>query len=102
MTGEVHWLPIAVVILAALPLVYLFIRDRIEARKYKVEESNVRCRAHENQLAHCTLVRDAKTGEPIGIRECTAQSPAVCDQACLPLFIRAEKKAAAEAAPQHA
>jgi hypothetical protein len=101
MTGEVHWLPIAVVFLSALPVVYLFLRGRREDRKFKVEQANVRCRTHGNQLAHCTVVRDAKTGAPIGIRDCTAQGSTNCDQACLPLFIR-EVNVPSEPATQHA
>ena len=89
MTGEVHWLPIAVILVAAIPIVYLFVRERREARKYQVEQERVRCRTRGNQLAECTLVRDAATGAPIGIRECTAwagKEGAHCEQTCLPLF----------------
>jgi hypothetical protein len=88
MTGQAHWLPFAILIAAALPLLYLWIRDRREQRKYKVEQTHVRCRARNNQLVDSTVIRDAKTGEPIGIQTCSAQPEGVhCDRACLPLLV---------------
>jgi hypothetical protein len=90
MTGQVHWLPLALLLLAALPVVYLWIRNRREQRKYKVEHSHVRCRARDNQLVECTVVRDAASGDPIGIQTCSAQPKGVaCDKSCLPLFVQA-------------
>jgi hypothetical protein len=89
MTGEAHWLTLAVLFVVALPVAYLWFRSWREERKYIVEESHVRCRARGNQLAECTLVRDAKTREPIGIRECSARATAAsldCGKTCLPLF----------------
>jgi len=100
MTGEAHWLPVAVLLVAALPVAYLWFRSWREERKYRVEETHVRCRARGNQLADCTLVRDAKTGEPIGIRECSARADAAalnCGKTCLPLF-RSSGKALVSAA----
>ena len=90
MTGQVHWLPLAILIVAAIPIVYLWFRSRREDRKYVVEHTHVRCRARDNQLVDCTVVRDARSGEPIGIQTCSAQPGGVrCDKACLPLFVRA-------------
>jgi hypothetical protein len=87
MTGEAHWLSFAVVLLATLPVVYLWIRSRREERKYIVEQGSVRCRARGNELVQCTVVRDAKTRQPIGIRTCSAAPGDVCiDKTCLPLF----------------
>jgi hypothetical protein len=89
MNGEVHLLPLAVLLAAALPVLYLFVRGLHEERKYKVEQKHVRCRTRGNQLVECTLVRDAKTGVPIGIRECSAHAGAEgshCEMTCLPLF----------------
>ena len=91
MTGEVHWLPIAILLVSLVPVVALFLREFREERKYRVENERVRCRARHNQLVQCTLVRDAGTGVPIGIRECTAWAGAEgshCDQTCLPLFTK--------------
>ena len=89
MTGQVHWLPLVVVLLAALPILYFWFRSRREDRKYLVEQSSVRCRARGNQLVQCTVVRDAATGQPLGIRTCSAIFGEVCcDKACLPLFAR--------------
>jgi hypothetical protein len=87
MIGEAHWLPLAVVLFASLPIVARWLRARREDDNYRVEQGSVRCRARGNQLAHCTVVRDAKTGEPIGIRACSAIAGEICaDKSCLPLF----------------
>ena len=56
-----------------------------------VEHRHVRCRARENQLVDCRLIRDAKTGEPVGIQSCSAQPGGVhCERECLPLFVKAK------------
>ena len=90
MTGQAHWLPLALLIVAAIPIVYLWFRSRREDRNYIVEHTHVRCRARDNQLMECTVVRDARSGEPIGIHECSAQPGGVrCDKGCLPLFVHA-------------
>ena len=92
MIGQVHWLPFAALLLACVPVVFLFVRSRLEERKYKVERHHIRCRASGNQLAQCTLVRDAQSGTPIGIRECSVHPGAEaihCEKTCLPLFVRA-------------
>jgi hypothetical protein len=90
MTGQAHWLSFAVVLLAALPLVYVWIRSWREDRKVLVEHGSVRCRARGNQLAQVVVVRDAKTGRAIGIRDCSAVAGDVCsNQTCLPLFAAA-------------
>ena len=87
MTGQAHWLPVAFIALSALPIVYVWLRYRRAARRYHVEETCVRCRAKGNQLAQCTLVRDASTDQPIGIRDCSLQQGVVnCGKSCLPLF----------------
>lgn len=99
MTGEVHWLPLAILGVSLIPVVLLFIREFREDRKYRVEHERVRCRARNNQLVNCTLVRDAGTGQPIGIRECTAWAGpegSHCDQSCLPLFSSTQPPAAAQ------
>jgi hypothetical protein len=90
MIGEASWVPFAILFLAALPIWYLWIRDRSETRKYVVEHRHVRCRTRDNQLVECTVVRDVKSGEPIGIQSCSAQPDGVrCDKSCLPLFVQA-------------
>ena len=87
MTGQAHWVTLAILILAALPVVFLWARDRRASRKYIVEQRKVRCRARGNELVQCTLVRDAKTGEPIGVQSCTLQPGVVsCEKSCLALF----------------
>ena len=90
MTGQVHWLPLAVVLLGALPILYLSFRSWREDGTVLVEQSSVRCRQRGNQLVHCTLVRDAATGQPLGIRSCSAIFGEVtCNKACLSLFAHA-------------
>jgi len=90
MTGQAHWITLAILIFAALPVVFLWARDRSASRKYVIEHSKVRCRARGNQLVQCTVVRDASTGEPTGIQSCSAQPGSIgCDKACLALFAKA-------------
>ncbi len=90
MTGQVHWLPLAFVLIGALPFIYFSFRSRREDRAVIAEQSSVRCRQRGNQLVNCTVVRDAATGEPMGIRSCSAISGVVsCNKACLPLFAHA-------------
>ena len=90
MTGQAHWLTFAILVLAALPVLYLWVGDRRANRRYRVEQRKVRCRVRGNQLAECTLVRDAKTGAPIGLQSCTLQPDGIgCDKACLELFAHA-------------
>ena len=91
MTGQVHWLPFVILLIACLPVVYLWVRSRREEREYLVEHRHVRCRARENQLVDCRLIRDAKTGEPVGIQSCSAQPGGVhCERKCLQLFVKAK------------
>ena len=88
MTGEAHWLPIAFVVLAALPIAYAWLSDIRANAKVEVEQACVRCRARGNQLAQCTLVRDARTHLPMGVRDCSLQAGMVrCGKPCLPMFI---------------
>lgn len=90
MTGQVHWLPLALVLLGALPFLYYSFRSWRDDGAVLVEQSTVRCRQRGNQLVHCTVVRDAATGQPMGIRSCSAISGVVsCNKACLSLFAHA-------------
>ena len=92
MTGQVHWLPLAVLLATVLSMLYVFVRAKRQELKYAVEAAHVRCRDRGNQLAACTVVRDAKTGVAIGIRECSAHAGKEgghCEKTCLPLFARA-------------
>ena len=90
MTGEVHWLPFVVLLVAATPVLAFWLYSRRASKNYVVEESTVRCSAHGNQLLHVTLVRDSAHGEPIGIRKCSAANPndeVRCNKSCLPKFV---------------
>lgn len=89
MTGQVHWITLVIVLIALSPVIAFWVSGRIADRKYRDEESSVRCRAHGNKQANCTVVRDARTGEPVGIKSCSEfpGAPAVsCARECLPLF----------------
>ena len=90
MTGQAHWLPFVFLLLAASPVLAFWISDALANRRYVVQSCNVRCRLKGNLLAKCTVVRDAKSGAPIGIRNCsvTQPDPSVvrCARPCLPLF----------------
>jgi len=89
MTGQVHWLPFAILLVALSPVLALWVTGRLADRRYRVEQRKVRCRATDNKLVQCTVVRDAATSEPIGIRSCTAHpnpEDVRCGRPCLPLF----------------
>ena len=94
MTGQVHWLPFVVLIVAVSPVLAFWLYGRYAAKRYSVEEATVRCRRHDNQLVHLLLVRDRKTSEPVGVRRCTAHAnpeDVRCDKHCLPMFVHEEK-----------
>jgi hypothetical protein len=89
MTGQVHWITLVIVLIALSPVIAFWVSGRIADRKYRDECSPVRCRAHGNRQATCTVVRDARTGEPVGIKGCSEfpDAPAVsCARECLPLL----------------
>ena len=89
MTGQSTWFSLAILIVASSPVVALWVSGWVADRKYRVEHRHVRCRVGGNQLADCTVVRDAGTNIPIGIRSCSVQpNPEMvrCGRACLPMF----------------
>ncbi len=93
MIGQAHWFPLVVVAGAALLVASFWLRGWLAQRRYTVEKQHVRCRARGNKLVECTLVRDKKTGEPIGIRGCSEFGPdgmPRCEKECLPLFVHHE------------
>ena len=57
MTGQAHWLSFAVVLLAAFPVVYLWILSRRAARNYLVGQSSGRCSRRGHELAPGAGVR---------------------------------------------
>jgi hypothetical protein len=92
MTGQVHWLPFALLLVAISPVVALWVTGWLADRHYFVEHRHVRCRAIGNKLVECTVVREAASCQPIGIRSCSAHpSPedVRCARTCLPLFAHA-------------
>jgi hypothetical protein len=91
MTGQVHWLPFVILIVAISPVFVFWLYGRFASKRYVVEKTTVRCPAHDNQILDVTLVRDAKTGTAIGIRKCSAHNPddtVRCDKSCLPRFVQ--------------
>ncbi|HTO98524.1 MAG TPA: hypothetical protein VMK66_15855 [Myxococcales bacterium] len=89
MNGQGSWFSIAVFLVAISPLVALWLTGWSADRHYRVEQRRVRCRVNGNQLVQCTVVRDARTDEPIGIRACSAKpnpEDVRCARTCLPLF----------------
>jgi len=90
MTGQVHWFPFVVLAIAISPVIAFWAWDWYANRRFIVEDCSVRCRGKGNILVECKVVRDAKTGEPIGIRGCTANAnpdDVRCNRACLPLLV---------------
>ena len=80
-----------IVLVAISPVIAFWAFGRIADRKYRDEPSSVRCRAHGNKQVDCTVVRDARTGEPVGIKSCSEfPDPAAvgCARDCLPLFVK--------------
>jgi hypothetical protein len=89
MTGQVHWLSFILLLVAISPVVALAVTGWLADRHYLVEQRRVRCRATGNKLVECTVVRDAESCEPIGIRSCSAHpnpEDVRCARTCLPLF----------------
>ena len=81
--------PFVVLLLAVSPVLAFWLYGRYAAKRYSVEEATVRCRTHDNQLVHLLLVRDRKTGQPVGVRRCSAHAnpeDVRCDKRCLPMF----------------
>ena len=89
MTGQGHWMTLLILLIATSPVLVMWISEVIAARKYRVEQGAVRCRPHDNKLVQCSVVRDARTDEPIGIKSCSEfgnPEDVRCGRSCLPLF----------------
>ncbi len=89
MTGQGHWMTLLILLIATSPVLVMWISEVIAARHYRVEQGSVRCRPNGNKLVQCTIVRDAKTDEPIGVKACSEfRNPedVRCGRACLPMF----------------
>ena len=89
MTGQVHWFPFIVLAIAVTPVIAFGLYNWYANRRFIIENCSVRCRGKGNILVQCSVVRDAKTGEPIGIRGCTANAnpeDVRCNRDCLPLL----------------
>jgi hypothetical protein len=92
MTGQAHWMPFLFLIVTAALVTFMWVRGRLEDRKYLVEKGKVRCRQRNNDLVRISYVRDRKSGEPIGILSCSKEPGIVrCNRACLPLLVRGLK-----------
>jgi hypothetical protein len=91
MTGQVHWFPIIILLVAVSPVLALWITGWLADRHYRVEHRSVRCRPRGNKLVECAVVREADSGQAIGIRSCTANvnpEDVRCERTCLPLFAK--------------
>jgi len=89
MTGQSHWFPFIVMLVAVSPVIALWLSGWLADRRYRLEERQVRCRSIGNRLVECTVVREAASGQAIGIRRCSAQAnPEIvrCERTCLPMF----------------
>jgi hypothetical protein len=87
MTGQAHWLTLVILLVSVAPVAYLWLRGRMDDRKYRVEKTHARCRQRGNRLAKITLARDRRSGAPVGILECDGEPGLVrCNRACLRLF----------------
>jgi|1186.fasta_scaffold10807_2 hypothetical protein len=97
MTGQGHWVASLVLLVAISPIVVMWLSGLAADRKYRLESHSVRCREHDNRLVRCTVVRDASTGDPVGIQSCNGYGEtgtADCAHTCLPLFARRSLSAA--------
>ena len=54
MTGQSHWFPLFVLIIASSPVVALWLSGWLADRHYLVERRHVRCRMTGNQLVDCS------------------------------------------------
>ncbi len=90
MTGQSHWFPFFVLLIASSPVVALWLSGWLADRRYVVEQRHVRCRMTGNKLVDLTVVREARSGEAIGIRSCSAQPDpdfVRCGRPCLPMLV---------------
>ncbi len=89
MTGQSHWFPFFVLLIASSPVGALWLSGWLADRRYVVEQRHVRCRMTGNKLVALTVVREARSGEAIGIRSCSAQPDpdfVRCGRPCLPML----------------
>lgn len=87
MTGQATWISLISLFVAVAVVGYFWLRARRDARPYTRSTRTVRCRDRQNQLARVEVSCDARTGEPVGILECSLQPGIVrCNRACLALL----------------
>ena len=86
MTGQAHWLPLLLVVLAGIAAGWLLVADVLAAQRRKIVLKRVLCPAC-HRAAVAEVLADAKTGEITGVRSCTAIAgrpfEAVCPRGCL-------------------
>ena len=97
MTAPAHWLPLVFVAGPLLFVAFLWAWDRHLAKHYRVFNTKLRCFT-KAKLVQIGFARDAKTGEFLGVRSCTAFADpehVTCDQHCLDVAKRTKSFASA-------
>ncbi len=90
MNGEAHWIALIPLLLGGLGIAWMFWRDAVEDRRYRIEQRRFLCPDLRQEVL-ATLVREARSGVVIGVRSCSAfRDPerVVCTKACVPVFGR--------------
>lgn len=88
MTGQAHWITAFPFIMGAVGIAWLLWRDARANRRYRLEQRQFLCPdLHRKVLA--TLVRDAGSGEVMGVRRCSGNpdpETVACGRGCVPGF----------------
>lgn len=88
MTGQVHWIAALPLLLGGLGLAWLLWRDARAGRDFRFERRHFLCPTQRRKV-DATLVRDASTGEVIGMRRCSGLADpetVTCGRSCVPGF----------------
>ena len=85
MTGQAHWITFIPLFLGGLLIAWLVLREARAARRYWLERRRLNCPTLHRRVA-ATVVRDARSGEAIGVQSCSAfadPETVTCDKACV-------------------
>lgn len=96
MTGQAHWLVLLPLLASFVVIGLLAWRDAVQKRKLREEVRTFRCPTLLRRVT-ATLVRDAKSGEVVGVSRCgefADPEKVACPKACVDLFNRPSRPAA--------
>lgn len=95
MTGQPHWLVILPLLVVAIVIGWVWLRERAAKLRYRHEVRRFKCPVHGRKVT-AELVRDNLTNEVLGVACCDAfANPEVvaCSKDCVALFYKRHKAA---------